>query len=91
MTPVKECGVVECSVCAAEWHAAVLHFKMATRCKCFEHTGENGGDIFEAVHEGAAVDVVEWLREEPLFFCVVDLENAICGDTGGVSPRAGQW
>jgi hypothetical protein len=64
---------------------------MATRCKCFEYTGKNGGDIFEAVHEGAAVDVVEWLREEPLFFCVVDLENAICGDAGGVSPRAGQW
>jgi hypothetical protein len=64
---------------------------MATRCKCFEYTGKNGGDIFEAVHECAAVDVVEWLREEPLFFCVVDLENAICGDAGGVSPRAGQW
>jgi hypothetical protein len=64
---------------------------MATRCKCFEYTGKNSGDIFEAVHEGAAVDVVKWFREEPLFFCVVDLENAIFGDAGGVSPRAGQW
>ena len=54
---------------------------------------DRGGAPIQAREARAAnIELLrEWLREEPLFFCVVDLENAICGDAGGVSPRAGQW
>ena len=36
---------------------------------------------FETGDEGAAMDVVEGFREDPLVFCIVDLETAVWGDT----------
>jgi len=81
VTPVQESGVLKCPVRTSERHAAVLHLEISAGIKGFEGAGEDGGDVFEAVHEGAAVDVVEGFCEEPFFFCVVDLEFAIGGDT----------
>jgi hypothetical protein len=36
--------------------------------------------VFEARHERSAVDVVEFLGEDPRIFCVVDLEAAVWRD-----------
>jgi hypothetical protein len=58
-----------------------LHLKVAAWSEAMEGTGEDSRDIFEAVHESSTVDVVEWLGEEPVFFCIVDLEVAVWGNT----------
>ena len=81
MAPVKECGIVEGPVSASERHTTVLHLKIAAWSKAMEGTSEDSRDFFEAVHEGSTVDVVEWLGEEPVFFCIVDLEVAVWGNT----------
>jgi hypothetical protein len=54
---------------------------MATWSKGMEGAGKDGGYVFEAVHQGAAVDVIEWFRKCPVFFCIVDLKVAIWGNT----------
>ena len=33
--------------------------------------------VFEARHKGPAVDIVEFLGEDPLVFCIVDFERAV--------------
>ena len=65
-----------------------MELEVASWSKCFERFANDRWWVFETCCEGAAVDVVEWLREEPLFFCIVDLENAICGDAGGVRSKS---
>lgn len=37
----------------------------------------------ETSDEGAAVDVVKRHGEQPVVFCVVDFEAAVCGDAVG--------
>ena len=50
MTPVEDGGVIKCSIGTAEGHATVLYLKDSTRGERFEGAGEDGGDVFEAVH-----------------------------------------
>lgn len=68
---------VERVVCASEGQAAVLHLEVAARVEIFEGFGEYGMHGFEAVHQGAAMDVVEGLTIDPIVLCIVDLELAI--------------
>jgi len=60
---------------------------MAAWSEGAKRTGEDGGDVFETVHEGAAVNVIERISEEPLFLCIIDLETTVWGDAGNVSCK----
>lgn len=42
-----------------------------------EGFGEDGRDVFEAVHERSAMDVGEWFAVDPFILSVVDLEAAV--------------
>jgi len=63
VTPFKERGVLKCAIPTPEGHATVLHLEISARCKALEGAGKDGGYVFEAGHEGAAVDVVEGFCE----------------------------
>jgi len=48
---------------------------------------------FETGDEGAAVDIVEGLGEQPIVFCIADFEAAVCWNATGrklVLNRAGR-
>lgn len=80
MAPIEYCGVFECAVRTSERHASILHLEDTTRSKGFESTGEDGGDVFEAIHECAAVNIIEWLPEHPLILRIVNLKLAVRGN-----------
>jgi hypothetical protein len=58
-----------------------LELKISSRCKVVEDGVYNGAVVFEAAEQGAAVNEVEFLGEEPLVFYVVYLETAVWWDT----------
>jgi hypothetical protein len=57
-----------------------LQLEIPARREVLKDLLHDAAVVVEAGDDGAGVDVVEWLAEGPLFFCVVDLELAVCWD-----------
>jgi hypothetical protein len=64
---------------AAYFGGEIEHFEMPAGSERVESLFEDGGNVFEADGEEAAVDVIEFLRVEPVVFGVVDFEAAVGG------------
>jgi hypothetical protein len=58
----------------------VLEFEVATWGERFEGFGDHILGVFEAGDESPPVDVVKFLGEVPLVFCVINFEAAVCWD-----------
>ena len=58
-----------------------MQLKVAAWSKCVEGFADDGWWVFETCCQGAAVDVVEFLGEDPFVFCVVDLKAAVLRNT----------
>jgi hypothetical protein len=80
--PSLERGAFHRIVHAHERDDAVLEFEVAAWTREVEGGFYHGHVRFEAGCEGAAVDVVEVVGEEPWVFCVVDFKVAVGWDTG---------
>jgi hypothetical protein len=59
----------------------ILHLKPAARSKRIVSFFENCGGILEGREQGAAMDVVEFLVEDPLILGIVNLKLTVWRDT----------
>jgi hypothetical protein len=58
----------------------ILELEVTTWFETLESLSEDGSWIFETGKDSPAVDIIEFLTENPLIFCIINLETAIWRD-----------
>lgn len=65
------------AIIAVDGKARVLQLEISSRGKIIEDLLADRAIVLEACHQGTRVDVIEWVVECPLIFCIINLELAI--------------
>jgi hypothetical protein len=71
---------VQRSIITLHRERRILQLEISTRCEIVKDLLRNGTVVLEASHDGSSMDVIKRLIEAPIFFCIVDLELAVCRD-----------